>query len=343
MTQSTLIDNSPCEEVSNIIQAIIKSGIDIDGLIVRAPIDGNLGTMDSQNQNSSGDTQKKLDVMSNDIMVSHLIESNSCSILISEENDEPIMVDEEHQGNYIVAFDPLDGSSNIDCNCTIGTIFSISKDSFDDDLSTRILKDGNDMVCAGYILYGTTTDFVIAYTGKGTHKYTLDKTLGQFVYTGALDITDKKKKIYSINESNYKNWYDDMKMYISEYKVKDTKYTHRYIGSMVGDIHRTLIYGGMFSYPADKKNTSGKLRTIYECLPFAKIVEEAGGEAILGCMSDRRALDTVPLTIHDRTPILLGSKEEIAKYRAVLKTFLDESHYHPTEYTWILQNKRLGD
>jgi len=336
MQPISLCEYSPCEEVSNIVNAIVKSGIDIDVLIGRAPMEGNLGSMDTQNQNSSGDVQKKLDVISNEIMVSHLIDSNACSILISEENEEPIMVD---KGDYIVAFDPLDGSSNIDCNCTIGTIFSISKDTFDDNFDLRVLKDGADMICSGYILYGTTTDFIIAYTDKGTHKYTLDRTRGEFVYIGRLDITDKKKRIYSINESSCENWYDDMKPYIGNYKVKDTPYTHRYIGSMVGDIHRTLTYGGMFSYPADKKNTKGKLRILYECLPFAKIVEEAGGEAITGSMSDKRMLDVIPLHIHDKTSILLGAKEEIARYRQVFQTILDESEYSPSNYSWVLQRK----
>ena len=140
---------------------------------------------------------------------------------------------------------------------------------------------------------------------------------------GALDITDKQKKIYSINESNCNRWDKDIAQYITQYRVKESKYTQRWVGSMVSDIHRTLLYGGMFCYPWDEKNVNGKLRILYECFPMAMIVEEAGGKAIIANMSKERVLDIVPSHIHQRTPVLLGSVEEIEKYEKILDNIIN--------------------
>ena len=157
-----------------------------------------------------------------------------CSILLSEENDDLILVDDSKK--YIVAFDPLDGSSNIDCNCCVGTIFCVFEDNHSPNMSERILRKGDEIICAGYVLYGPATDFVIT-VGNGVEHFVLDRTQSKYIYLG--DIHIGTKKIYSINESNCENWYPDMKKYVAQYKVKDTKYTHRYIGSMVADVHRT--------------------------------------------------------------------------------------------------------
>ena len=285
------------------------------------------GIIDENNQNTSGDVQKKLDVISNDIMINNLIESKSCSILISEENEHPILVDIDYRGRYIVMFDPLDGSSNIDCNCCIGTIFSIFDiDGLNNDLDkidiydkNTYIKNGNDMICAGYVLYGPSTEMVITFgVGSGVHKFTLDSSIGEFVFTGNIKFPENGKKIYSINESNCKNWSDITKEYINQYKVKDTKYTQRYIGSMVADVHRTLLYGGLFMYPSDSKNEKGKLRILYECFPMARIVEEAGGKAITGEINSMRILDLIPTNIHEKTPIMLGSNYEIDKFEDLL-------------------------
>jgi fructose-1,6-bisphosphatase I len=225
----------------------------------------------------------------------------------------------------MVAFDPLDGSSNIDCNVCIGTIFSIYKaEEKESNTNTTILRNGSDIICAGYVIYGPATELVITKEGTpGVQKFTLDTNKKEYIYTGKIDISTKTKKIYSINESNCENWYQDIKEYVSLYKKKDTKYTQRYIGSMVGDVHRTLLYGGMFSYPADKKNKHGKLRVIYECFPISKIMEKAGGASIIGNFSRNRILDINPTEIHQRTPILMGQKEELVKYiRSTRNIFL---------------------
>jgi fructose-1,6-bisphosphatase I len=266
-------------------------------------------------------------------MIENLTKTKLCSILLSEENEEPIIIDKENRGDYMVAFDPLDGSSNIDCNVCIGTIFSIYKDvNTDLDLINKnllndiILRTGNDIICAGYVLYGPSTELVITIEEKkGVQKFTLDLDKIEYFYTGEIDISNKTKKIYSINEANCENWYQDIKDYINLYKTKNTKYTHRYIGSMVADVHRTLLYGGMFSYPADKINEKGKLRVIYECFPISKIMEKAGGASIIGNFSRNRILNIIPDKIHQRTPIIMGSKEEIITYiRSTRQILLDK-------------------
>jgi len=310
-------------DINTIIDAIKQSSIQIEEKVRRSALDGFQGNIIADITNSSGDIQKKLDIITNDIMIDNLTKTKCCSILLSEENEEAIIIDKEFRGKHMVAFDPLDGSSNIDCNVCIGTIFSIYKESDLESLEKEILRNGSDIICAGYIIYGPATELVITIEGTpGVQKYTLDLDKKEYVYTGEIDISNKTKKIYSINESNCENWYNDMKEYIKVYKTKDTKYTQRYIGSMVADVHRTLLYGGIFSYPADTKNTNGKLRVIYECFPISKIMEKAGGSAIIGNFSRNRILDINPKEIHQRTPVLMGTKEEIVKYIRSTKNLL---------------------
>jgi fructose-1,6-bisphosphatase I len=291
----------------SVLTAICKSSIEIEKKVRYSGIYQLHGN--HFGQNTSGDIQKKLDVISNDIMIHYLIHSYACNVLLSEENEEPILVPTEKKGRYLVAFDPLDGSSNIDCNAPLGTIFSISEN-----VENEILLNGNRILMAGYVLYGPSTEIVIAYDNK-VNRFMLNET-GSFCYMGQI-VLQGEKKIYSINEGNSSHWYADTKMFIDE--CKKTGYAARYIGSMVADVHRTLLYGGIFSYPADKKNKKGKLRVLYECFPMAKIVECAGGRAIVGNLSNQRILDVAPMSIHQRTPILLGSVKEIKKYDHVLQ------------------------
>ena len=324
MNLDTLLHQFDCNNgLSEIINAICKSSVEIEQLVNRVFLDKTV-LISKCIQNSSGDEQHKMDILSNEIMISNLTNSNSCSVLISEENEDAIIVDESHSGNYIVYFDPLDGSSNIDCNCGVGTIFSIILDNDKyKTIENRVLTNGNNIICAGYILYGGSTDMVIAFKGKGVHRLSFDRNTTEYVHTGILDITNKNKKVYSINESNYERWDIDMKHYIRQYRKQESKYTQRWIGSMVSDIHRTLLYGGMFCYPWDEKNVNGKLRILYECFPMAMIVEEAGGKAIIANMSKERVLDIVPSHIHQRTPVLLGSVEEIEKYEKILDNIIN--------------------
>ena len=311
------------DDLVKILDAIKKSSIAIEQKVNRAALDDIQGNTTSSSENSSGDIQKKLDVISNDIMIDLLTKTKCCSILLSEENEDAIIIEPDFRGQYMIAFDPLDGSTNIDCNCCIGTIFSIYED-FNQEIGIqeRVLKSGNDVICAGYILYGPATELVITIDRKkekkSVQKFTLDRISNEYLYTGEIDISNKMKKIYSVNESNCASWYQDIKEYVDQYKIENTKYTQRYIGSMVADVHRTLLYGGMFGYPADKKNKNGKLRVIYECFPISKIMEAAGGASIIGNFSKKRILDIVPSQIHEKTSIIMGSTEEIDKYVNIL-------------------------
>lgn len=293
-----------------IINAICIASIEIENCIRYSSLKGLHG--EHGEQNSSGDLQKKLDVVSNDIMIHYLTQTNCCNILLSEENDKPIILPKKTSGQiYLVAFDPLDGSSNIDCNAPIGTIFSICENK-----TEKIFLPGSQITIAGYVLYGPSTELVVSVNNT-VDRFVLSPKK-EYIHLGKVHLNGKNKKIYSINEANSNIWNNDIKTYINGYKVDGTKYTARYIGSMVGDVHRTLLYGGMFCYPADNKNRNGKLRLLYEAYPMAKLIETAGGTAIVGDMSMQRILDVEPKEIHQKTPILLGTSEEIDKYKKVL-------------------------
>mmetsp|Transcript_19174 Transcript_19174/g.39078 ORF Transcript_19174/g.39078 Transcript_19174/m.39078 type:complete len:338 (-) Transcript_19174:231-1244(-) len=265
-------------------------------------------------QNSSGDDQKKLDVLSNDIFVSALVNSGACSVLVSEENEEPIIVPAEKAGRFCVAFDPLDGSSNIDCNVSTGTIFAVyEKTTPGVGTTADILRTGNDIVAAGYCMYGAATELVICFKGSGVERFALDPSLGEFIHThtNVQFPAGGGKKIYSCNEGNSPNWDLPILDYINW--CKENKYAARYVGSMVSDVHRTILYGGIFVYPADKKSPNGKLRVLYEGFPMALICETAGGIASTGMFngSVQRMLDLVPTNIHERCPVILGSPRDV--------------------------------
>lgn len=203
-------------------------------------------------ENATGDSQKKLDVLSDEIMINALINSHVCAVLVSEECEEAIIVPEHMQGKYCVAFDPLDGSSNIDCNVSTGTIFAVwTKKTEGPAKESDILQSGRDVICAGYCCYGSATELVLSY-GNGIERYTLDPTIGEFVLSGEkMKLPEKPKLIYSINEGNYNTWDANMKKAIDGYRLHTPLYSARYVGSMVADVHRTLLYGGIYLYPAD--------------------------------------------------------------------------------------------
>ncbi|MCX7794102.1 MAG: class 1 fructose-bisphosphatase [Thermodesulfovibrionales bacterium] len=257
----------------------------------------------SGNINVHGEEVQRLDVFSNNLMVRHLSDSGQFYALASEEMEEVIFPEKGKNGKYIIAFDPLDGSSNIDVNVNVGTIFSIHrkiKGTIED-----FLVEGETQVAAGYILYGTSTMFVYT-TGNGVNGFTLDPAVGLFLLSHPDIKIPAKGKIYSINESNYHKWDEKLKKYVDNLKVRG--YTSRYAGAMVADVHRVLIKGGVFAYPADSKNKKGKLRLIYEASPMALIVEQAGGRATTG---EKDILKIKPSNIHENTPVFLGSREDI--------------------------------
>ena len=266
----------------------------------------------SGESNVSGDTQKKLDIISNESFINALKMSNKVCAMASEENEFPILLEENHEAQYVVAFDPLDGSSNIDANVTIGSIFSIWRRISKGRCGVEdLLQSGENIIAAGYTCYGSSTQLVLSIQGFAVNCYTLDPSLGEFVLTHPNIKIPSRGSIYSINEGNASFWDKQITEYIHSKKFppKGQKiYSLRYIGSMVGDIHRTLLYGGIFLYPSDSKSPEGKLRLLYEVFPMSFIAENAGGKSSNG---QKRILSILPKKIHQRSSIIIGSKEDV--------------------------------
>lgn len=304
-------------ELTQLLDAILTSVKAISSAVRKAGISKLYGI--AGETNVSGDEQKKLDVLSNDLMINQLMSSFSTCGLVSEENENLIEVETDKQGKYIVAFDPLDGSSNIDCLVSIGTIFGIwKKESSGSTSVADALQPGRKMVAAGYALYGSAT-MVVMSIGNGVSGFQLDPSIGEFVLTHHNIKIKPKGKIYSINEGYAAHWYDDVKEYIQNKKFPEdgkSGYNARYIGSMVADVHRTLVYGGIFMYPANKKSPKGKLRLLYECNPMAFVIEQAGGLATNGLDN---ILDIQPKELHQRSPIVLGSPEDVKEFLEIAK------------------------
>jgi len=266
--------------------------------------------------NATGDDVKKLDMLSNDVFINALKNSKNLAVMVSEENSEAIIVEDKFRGKYCIAFDPLDGSSNIDCNVSTGTIFGIyKKESKGEGSVNDILLSGNSLVAAGYCLYGSSTEMVLTW-GNGVDIFSLDPTLGEFILTNSkVKIPEKSKTIYSANEGNYELWDQQTKDFVDQCKkAKPKPYSARYIGSMVADVHRTLLYGGIFFYPADSKNKQGKLRLLYEAAPMSMIMEQAGGKSTTGT---ERVMDLVPTQIHERCPIYIGCNRDVEAVEAL--------------------------
>ncbi len=270
-------------------------------------------------ENVHGEKVKKLDIYANDMMIKAMDHGGHLCAMASEEEEDIIHIPTQHRiGKYIILFDPLDGSSNIDANISIGTIFSIYKRLSPDGTPGTMedcLQPGVNQVAAGYVVYGSST--ILVYTtgaDHGVHGFTLDPSIGEFLLSHENIRTPKKGKIYSINEGNYLYWHPGLKKYIKYLQEEDAAtarpYSTRYIGSMVADIHRNMLYGGIFMYPADSRSPHGKLRLMYECNPMAMIIEAAGGRAIDG---KKRIMEIVPTSLHQRTPIFIGSAEDVTK------------------------------
>ena len=265
-------------------------------------------------ENVQGEQQQKLDVFANQALLHCLGLRDSVAALVSEEDEEPVTFDRSiDTGKYIIIFDPLDGSSNIDVNVNVGTIFSIHKRLAWGELEKSILQTGTRQVAAGYVVYGPST--VLVYTtGHGVHGFTLDSTIGAFVLSHENMKMPDKGLYYSINEANAATWPAGYMEYVEELRAGG--YSSRYIGSLVADFHRTLLKGGVFLYPPTKKQAAGKLRLLYEANPLAFIAEQAGGMASNGT---GRILEIQPEGIHERTPFMVGSKWEMERFAAVMR------------------------
>jgi fructose-1,6-bisphosphatase I len=265
--------------------------------------------------NVQGEQVQKLDVFAHDTMVKALDHGGNLCCMASEEEEGIIPIPEPFPiGKYVCLFDPLDGSSNIDANVSIGTIFSIYRRLTPDGTPGTLedcLQPGSHQICAGYVVYGSSTMLVYT-TGNGVHGFTLDPSYGEFLLSHPDIKIPMKGKIYSVNESNYDYWDDTIKSYIRYIKETDAgtgrPLNSRYIGSMVSDIHRNLLYGGIYLYPNSNRAPSGKLRLIYEANPMALIVEQAGGRASNG-HSD--ILKIIPETLHQRVPLYIGSAADV--------------------------------
>jgi fructose-1,6-bisphosphatase I len=261
--------------------------------------------------NVQGEVVQKLDVFANETLRRCLGYRRNIGILVSEEDEEPHVIQEAESGKYIVLFDPLDGSSNINANVSIGTIFSIlhrDPASRHKDVMSNILQPGCQQVAAGYVIYGSST--VLTYTaGAGVHMFTLDPSIGAFLLAAEDIRMPEAGHLYSVNEAYEKQFPEGIQKYLKWAKSEGT-YSSRYIGSLVADFHRTLIRGGVFLYPGTKKAPEGKLRLLYEANPLAFVAEQAGGMADSG---KQRILDIQPTAMHQRTPLIIGSRREVER------------------------------
>jgi fructose-1,6-bisphosphatase I len=298
------------------VRAVAAAGVTIADELARAALVGQLGT--TGGTNVQGETVKKLDVWANEVVVAALDATGRACTLVSEEMEEIRHTPERCAGaGYVVCFDPVDGSSNLDVNGIVGTIFSIlrRRGAGMDHARADVLQPGTAQVAAGYIMYGPSSLLVMT-TGDGVHGFTLDRSRGAYVRTHTNLRIPARGRIYSINDGNFARWPAGVRRFVEHVREIDVPtgrpYTARYAGSLVTDVHRTLLEGGVYLYPEDApgtgKQSSGKLRLMYECSPMSMIVEQAGGAASTG---RARILDLVPISPHQRVPLLIGSPEDV--------------------------------
>jgi len=263
-----------------------------------------LGTTNRKNVFS--DEVQKLDDFSNRLFIETVSTTGVVSHIASEELAKPLSVTKD--GKYDVLFDPLDGSANTDVNASVGTIFSIYKSSAD------LLQPGKEQVAAGYILYGSSTMFVYS-SGRGVNGFTFDPSIGSFLLSHPSMTIPSTGSLYSVNEANYSRWDKKTQLFIDSLRNGEKQYKSRYIGCMVADVHRILIKGGVFLYPADSKSPEGKLRLMYEVNPLSFLVSNAGGKAV---SNGQDPLEITPTLVHQTVPVVLGSTEEVTRYQTTV-------------------------
>lgn len=311
-------------DFTGLFQQLALAAKVINSRVRQAGLAGILGL--TGERNVQGEEVQKLDEFANTVIIRSVEAGGHLCVMASEENENPIRIPEEYPaGKYVLLFDPLDGSSNIDVDISIGTIFSIHR---------RVtvgrhggladcLQRGTSQIAAGYVIYGSSTVLVYS-TGDGVHGFTLDPAVGEFFLSHENIRIPTKGKSYSINEGNTYLWSDEVRRWVESLKAPvatsdgavTSRCSSRYVGSLVADFHRTLLKGGVFAYPADKKSPSGKLRLLYEAAPMSFICEAAGGAASDGF---RRILEIEPVRLHERTPLFLGSKDDVETAQAFLR------------------------
>lgn len=309
------------QDLSALMNRIALAGKLISRRLSRAGLmEGVLGF--TGETNVQGESVKKMDVYSNDVFISVFKQSGLVCRLASEEMEKPYYIPENCPiGRYTLLYDPIDGSSNTDINLTLGSIFAIRQQVGTDSDGTAqdLLQDGHKQIAAGYILYGPSTMLVYSI-GQGVHSFTLDPSLGEFILTEENMTIPSHGAIYSVNEGNFWQWDESFREYI-RYVHRTEGYTARYGGAMVGDIHRILIQGGVFLYPGTEQKPEGKLRLLYESAPLAYLIEQAGGRATTGI---QEIMDVVPEKLHQRTPLIIGSKDDVA----LVESFIQKQTQH---------------
>jgi len=302
-------------ELSRLINSIRLAGKIVNHEVNKAGLVDILGA--AGEENIQGEDQQKLDVYANEVFINTLVNREIVCGIASEEEDDFITIkggNKKHDNKYIVLMDPLDGSSNIDVNVSVGTIFSIYRRITPDGTPVTIddfLQPGKQQVAAGYIVYGTST-MIVYSTGHGVNGFTLNPAIGTYYLSHPNMKFPEKGNIYSVNEGNYVHFPEGVKKYIKYCQEEEGErpYTSRYIGSLVSDFHRNMIKGGIYFYPSTSKNPDGKLRLLYECNPMAFLAERAGGKASNGF---NRILDIKPSELHQRVPFFCGNKDMVDK------------------------------
>ncbi|MAA77996.1 MAG: class 1 fructose-bisphosphatase [Deltaproteobacteria bacterium] len=303
-------------QFATLLQQLALAARLVSARVNRAGLAGILGA--TGEVNVQGEFVQKLDIYANEAFKRALEHPGVCCAIVSEEDEEPFFVPERFRsGRYVVCIDPLDGSSNIDVNATIGTIFGVfRRKSPEETPATQddILQQGKEMVAAGYIIYGSGTVFVIS-TGDGVHAFTLDPSVGEFFLSHPNIVLEDFKRVYSVNEGYAAQWDPKLRTYIESLKDGQQSWRARYIGSLVADFHRNLLKGGVFMYPGTQKTPQGKLRLLYEGFPIAFLAEAAGGKASDGTMD---ILDKTPTSFHERTPLFVGNSTNVDEILSAL-------------------------
>lgn len=301
--------------LTNILDDVVNAAKDIAVAIDEGALKGNMGSLGSENV--QGEVQKALDVITNEIFIAHMQKSGFVVGMASEEMDDIIQVENNapNDARFLLCFDPLDGSSNVNVNISVGTIFSILKTQASVPTLEDFMQPGTQQICAGYVLYGSSTMLVLT-VGQGVNGFTFDRASGKFCLTHPNMQIPRNTNEFAVNMSNYRFWQEPMQRYVDECLqgeegMREKDFNMRWVASMVAEVHRILVRGGVFMYPIDSKIKSkgGKLRLMYEANPMSFIVEQAGGGATTGL---KRILEVKPTALHQRVPVMLGSASEIA-------------------------------